>query len=129
MVLWSSWASSLANNRGGVADYLRTKLAESTITQLVQAIEFYKTQNGSYPDSLNTLKESLPENSMVFVHDPSDVQIGGEGREFHYELVDANHYYLLGVGADGQPYTNDDILPKIEIGPGGKIGLLIKPVK
>ena len=114
--------------RGGVYDDLRKKLAETTITQVVQAIEFYKTQNGNYPDSLKILKESLPENSMVFVNDPSDVQMGGEPRYFYYEVVDEYHYYLLGVGADGQPFTSDDILPKIELSSDSKVGLLIKPI-
>jgi hypothetical protein len=32
---------------------------------------------------------------------------------FYYELVDEAHYYLLGVGADGQPFTDDDLLPPL----------------
>ena len=112
--------------RGGVYDDLRAKLAESTLVQVVQAIEFYKTQNGNYPESLQILKESLPENSMVFVNDPTDIKVGGEPRYYYYELVDEGHYYLLGVGADGQPFTQDDILPKMQIGPNSKVGLLTK---
>jgi hypothetical protein len=112
--------------RGGVYDELRAKLADSTLTSLVQAIEFYKTQTGKYPGSLEELRKSLPENSMVFVFDPTDVRMGGKLRYFYYELVDNDHYYLLGVGPDGQPFTDDDILPKVEVGPGSKVGLLIK---
>ena len=111
--------------RGGVYDDLRVQLSKNTITSLVQAIEFYKTQNGQYPESLEVLRKSLPENSMVFVHDPTDVQMGGEPRYYHYELKDQNHYYLLGVGPDGQPYTSDDVLPNIEINQNSGIGLLI----
>lgn len=112
--------------RGGVYDDLRAKLGESTITSLMQAIEFYKTQNGQYPDSLETLRKSLPKNSMVFVYDPTDVKISGEPRYFYYELKDKDHYYLLGVGPDGQPFTNDDILPKVDVGPESRVGFLIK---
>jgi|SRR5208283_1405523 len=115
--------------RGGVYDALRVKLAESNLTQLVQAIEFYKTQNGQYPDSLKTLKESLPTNSMVFINDPTQITSKGESRYFYYELVDENHYYLLGVGPDGKPFTSDDILPKVEVGTNSKVGLLIKTKK
>ncbi|WP_288368469.1 type II secretion system protein GspG [uncultured Alcanivorax sp.] len=111
--------------RGGVYDDLRVQLSKNTITSLVQAIEFYKTQNGQYPESLEALRKSLPENSMVFVHDPTDVQMGGEPRYYHYELQDQDHYYLLGVGPDGQPYTNDDVLPNIEINQNSGVGLLI----
>lgn len=111
--------------RGGVYDDLRAQLSKSAITSLVQAIEFYKTQNAQYPDSLETLRKSLPENSMVFVFDPSHVQLGGEPRHYHYELKDPTHYYLLGVGPDEKPYTSDDVLPSIEIKPNSGIGLLI----
>jgi hypothetical protein len=113
--------------RGGIHDELRAKLAENIITSLVQAIEFYKIQNGKYPASLEALRSSLPKDSMVSIYDPTDVRIsGGKLRHFYYELADDDHYYLLGIGADGQPFTDDDILPKVEVGRGSKVGLLIK---
>lgn len=111
--------------KGGVYDDLRAQLSKSTITSLVQAIEFYKTQNGHYPESLDVLSKSLPENSMVFVFDPTHVQMGGEPRYYHYELKDESHYYLLGVGPDEKPYTSDDVLPDIEAKIDSGIGLLI----
>ena len=111
--------------KGGVYDDLRAQLSKSTITSLVQAIEFYKTQNGHYPESLDVLSKSLPENSMVFVFDPTHVQVGGEPRYYHYELKDESHYYLLGVGPDEKPYTSDDVLPDIEAKIDNGIGLLI----
>jgi hypothetical protein len=112
--------------RGGVYDDLRAKLSETTITSLVQSIEFYKTQNGKYPESLEVLQKSLPKNSMVFVFDPTDVKMGGKPRYYYYQLIDSEHYYLLGVGPDGQPFTADDVLPKIEVGAKSKVGLVIK---
>ncbi len=115
--------------RGGVYDDLRTKLSENTITTLVQAIEFYKTQNGEYPHSLKTLQESLSKDSMVFVFDPSDVKMEGQPRYYYYKLIDNEHYYLLGVGPDEQPFTADDVLPKVEVNPNSKVGLVIKNTK
>lgn len=56
---------------GGVYDDLRAKLSETTITSLVQATEFYKAQNGEYPESLEALRKSQPVNSMVFVLAPN----------------------------------------------------------
>jgi len=111
--------------RGGVYDDLRTQLSKSTITSLVQAIEFYKTQNGNYPESLEVLSNSLPENSMVFVFDPTHMQMSGEQRYYHYELEGDSHYYLLGIGLDGKPYTSDDVLPEIEVKENSGIGFLI----
>jgi hypothetical protein len=110
--------------RDGVYDELRSQLGEATLTSLVQAIEFYKVQNGEYPENLEILRESLPENSLVFIIDPTDVN-AGEQRYFHYALEGDSNYYLLGVGPDGVPYTSDDLVPHMEISPGSNIGLLI----
>ena len=111
--------------RGGIYDELRKKLAQSSITSLVQVVEFYKVENGEYPESLEVLRESLPKDSLTFVLDPTDIQIGEKSRNFYYRLVDDNHYHLLGVGVDGQPFTDDDILPNVKVGHDSKVGLLI----
>ncbi len=125
VILYSSLFYFGFMQRGGVYDELRGQLAESTLTTVVQAIEFYKTQNGHYPDSLATLQASLPENSMVFVFDPTHIEMGSDQRYYHYELQGDSNYYLLGVGVDGEPYTADDLLPSIELQPNSGIGLLV----
>lgn len=112
--------------RGGVYDDLRVKLAQSTLNSLVPSIEFYRTQNGKYPESLKILQDSLPKNGFVTVFDPSVVEFGGKPRYFFYERVGDDHYYLRGFGADGKPFTGDDIVPQIELQPGSKIGLLLE---
>ena len=126
VVLYSSLFYFAFMQRGGVYDGLRTQMAESSITTLVQTIEFYKIQNGHYPDSLETLMKSQPGNAMIFAFDPSEPGFARQPRYFYYELVDDNHYYLLGVGPDGKPFTSDDVLPKIKAGPDSKVGLLIR---
>jgi hypothetical protein len=112
--------------RGGVADEMRAKMAEGAILSLVQAIEFYKVQYGHYPESLAALRTSLPEQILEFAFDPTDARVSGRSRDFYYERIDDDHYYLLGVGVDGQPFTHDDLLPKVEVGPGSRVGLVIK---
>ena len=112
--------------RGGIYDDLRSDLAKTTITSLVQSIEFYKVQNGNYPESLEVLRKSLAKNAFVSIYDTTDVKLAGQPRLFYYEIVDSNHYYLLGVGSDGQPFTQDDLIPEVNVGPESKIGLLIK---
>jgi hypothetical protein len=126
VVLYSALFHYGFSQRSGVFDNLRTKLAETTITSLVQSIEFYKVQHGAYPDSLETLRKSLPENSPVFIFDPTAVHTGGQPRLYYYELIDADHYYLLGVGPDGRPFTSDDILPQVVVGPESKSGFVRK---
>jgi hypothetical protein len=112
--------------RGGLYDDLRTKLAQSSLSSVVQAVEFYRFQHGSYPESLKALQESLPKDSMVLVFDPTDVKFSGKPKYFYYERVGADHYYLRGVGPDGLPFTSDDVLPQIRFTPGSKLGLLIE---
>jgi hypothetical protein len=111
--------------RGGIYDELRTRSAQINLNTLVEAVEFYRVQHGSYPASLDALQASLPKISMVFINDPTDVRFGSEPRHFYYQTVGTNHYYLRGVGSDGVPFTPDDILPEVELTPGSKLGLLI----
>jgi hypothetical protein len=112
-------------HRGGIYDELRGTLAQSMLDSLVQSVEFYRVQNGSYPESLKVLQESLPKDSFTSTFDPTEVKFG-QPRQFFYERVGADHYYLRGVGADGQPFTTDDIVPRISSTPKSKLGLLIE---
>jgi hypothetical protein len=125
-VLYGAFYYFAVIQRGGIYDDLRAKLAETTITSAVQAIEFYRVQNGRYPESLEVLRKSLPESTSMIVFDPTDATQSGRTRYYYYELIDADHYYLLGVGADGRPFTQDDLLPKVEVGAQSKVGLVIK---
>ena len=98
---------------GGVYDDLRSDLAKSQLTNVVKEIEFYKIQNGSYPESLEVLQNSLPENSMVFLYDPA--QVSTDGKFYYYKLINESSYHVRSYGRDGLINTSDDILPsKIE---------------
>jgi hypothetical protein len=112
--------------RGGVYDDLRARLGQSCINSLVPAIEFYRVQNGNYPESLEALQKSLPKDGLVFVFDPSVTGFGTQPRYFFYERVGNDHYYLRGLGTDGTPFTTDDIVPQIPTAAGSKLGLLVQ---
>ena len=112
--------------RGGVYDEIRARLAQSSINELVPQIEFYKMQNGKYPESLKVLQESLPKGSFISVYDPRVVKFGEEPKYFFYERVGDDHYYLRGLGPDGKPFTADDIVPQISPASAGKVGLLLE---
>jgi hypothetical protein len=110
---------------GGIYDRLRGQIAQQQLYTLVQAVEFYRLQYGSYPDSLEQLQATLPKQSLVITFDPTGFRLGSLPRRFYYQRVGTDHYYLRGVGADGHPFTADDILPDITIAPNSQIGLLL----
>lgn len=107
--------------RGGVYDELRVRLAQTQLATLVQSIEFYKLQHGAHPESLPALQAAQPD-TPLFIYAPADTR-ADTPRLFHYERADAEHYHLRSVGADNVPFTADDILPPTDTA-GGKIGLL-----
>jgi hypothetical protein len=111
---------------GGAYEKLRVRLAQTSINSLVPLIEFYKIQNGRYPESLKVLQEALPKESFVLVFDPTIIEVGEKQRYFYYEPVGDDHYYLRGLGPDGKPFTGDDIVPHVSSAPSSKIGLLFE---
>jgi hypothetical protein len=114
--------------RGGIYDQLRTTMAQTSLNSLIKSIEFYRVTNGEYPNSLDDLKQSLPKGSIeaAFLIDPRLTVIKGGTQYFYYKKVDANHYYLRGVGADGSPFSPGALIPQApESGAG--IGLLTAP--
>jgi hypothetical protein len=110
---------------GGIYDRLRAQLAQQQLYTLVQAVEFYRLQYGTYPDSLEQLQATLPTQSLITTFDTTGFRLGSPPRRFYYQRVGTDHYYLRGVGADGQPFTADDIVPDITVAPNSKIGLLL----
>ncbi|MCY6380066.1 type II secretion system protein GspG [Hoeflea prorocentri] len=113
--------------RGGVYDKLRSEAARAQLTSLVSAIEFYKLENGAYPATLIELAASLPDNSMVFVYDPTDISTGDNRRRFYYRVLENGKYHLRSVGLDGKLFTEDDILPDIELKKDSRIGVQLQP--
>jgi len=114
-------------HRGGVYDELRGKLAQQQLGQLVQSIEFYKVAKGDYPVSLQQLQKTVGNKTTIFIHDPTDLNFTTGPRNFYYERVGTDRYYLRSVGPDGQPFTADDIVPQVNDALLPKLGLLIVP--
>ena len=67
-------------------------------------IEYYKTQNQTYPDSLNYLKEYDEFSSFIDLP---------KGNEFFYQKVSDSTYYFFGIGKDEKPFTEDDLYPSL----------------
>lgn len=107
---------------------MKQMLARQELAAAVEAVEFHKVQTGHYPEALTDLRDSQPRDAMPFIFDPSRMSpfTSTPPGMFYYERIDADHYYLLGVGADDKPFTTDDIVPTIDIKPGSHVGLTIK---
>jgi len=88
---------------------IRNKEAKAQLTDAVQAIESYKVQNGHYPATLEILQRSLPANSLVFLHDAT--QVSTQGKLYYYKVIDDNSYHIRSYGRDGIINTADDVLP------------------
>ena len=85
----------------------KEKLAQVRLNSLIAEIEYYKEQNGNYPDSLSQVKV---ERELLFIIDPtskSDVHY------YNYKNFGEN-YLLFSSGSDQLKNTSDDIYPKIK---------------
>lgn len=124
VTLYSALGYFGAFQRGGVFDDLREQGAHSSIGYLMVSIEGYQAMHGSYPESLEALAKGLPSGTLLFINDPMAGSRLGEHPRFFYERADEDHYYLLGVGMDGIPFTDDDILPGTSVQSERKSGLI-----
>jgi hypothetical protein len=114
--------------RGGEFDELRRSGATLMLTELVRRIEYYRNAKGQYPGTLLELEDFLGNTSSVTVYDLMTQQAlsSREKTLFFFQLTDnKSHYYLLGIGTDGKPFTADDVLPDLPEQERTKTGLLL----
>ena len=85
------------------------KHAQMQLNTLVKHVEYYKLENGTYPDSLQQLEN---ENEFVFIFDPTQPMKKGENRYYNYKNL-GDKYLLFSSGKDGISNTEDDIFPEV----------------
>jgi hypothetical protein len=114
--------------RGGMFDELRGQMSGQMLVSVVKEIEFYKVQNGEYPRNLKDVEPKGKPQGFVSIYDPSQMRLGDQKpKPFHYALVNGGtNYHLLSVGADGVPYTEDDVHPVLDQSQMKSIGY-VKP--
>ena len=84
--------------------------AQMQLNSLIKHVEFYKLENGQYPDSLQQLKN---ENEFIFITDPTKSSQNIEDDDYNYKNL-GNHYLLYSTGTDAISNTNDDIYPEVK---------------
>jgi hypothetical protein len=94
-------------------------ISQMQLNSLVKEIEFYKLENGVYPDSLQQLGLK---DSFTNIDDP--LLSGKKNDTYNYHRI-GNKYTLFSSGPDQIPNTADDIYPSIKIDTS-KIGLIIR---
>jgi len=92
------------------------KISQIQLNSLVKEIEFYKIQNGAYPDSLEQLDIK---DSFTNITDPL---LNGKKQDKYFYHRIGNKYTLFSSGVDATSNTADDIYPTIDT---SKIGLII----
>jgi hypothetical protein len=96
-------------------------VSQQFLNNLVKNIEFYKTINGAYPDSLEQL---IKNNEMTYINDPLLFRRPGtKNTKFNYKKI-GSKYTLFSSGLDRIPNTPDDIYPNISISDSSKFGLI-----
>jgi hypothetical protein len=90
--------------------------AIGAMTSLVRDIEYYKLQQGHYPESMAALRGSLRVGETAFFLDISgSLNTDGEQGTLYYEVTNGGeHYLLFSVGQDAEPFTQDDIFPIVD---------------
>jgi hypothetical protein len=104
------------------------KANELNLARLVNRIEAYRVNHGSYPGSLADLLGPNDPKEQIFDlpamrSDLKDILY------YVYELQpDGQTYYLFSRGFDRQPYTADDIFPKLTPSQAATVGYRERPL-
>jgi hypothetical protein len=89
---------------------VRRELVGIQLAVLVESLEAHRVEHGAYPEKLTDLARSGTGGIL-------DVSggISTSRKPFQYEVMpDGEHYGLFAVGADGEPRTDDDIVPQLD---------------
>lgn len=95
-------------------------ISQMQINSLLKTIEFYKLQNGQYPDSLQQL---LNDDNFAPIKDAIQLDKNRHNTYFNYEKL-GDKYLLFSSGQDGIPNTADDLHPVFSSKDSSKIGLI-----
>lgn len=109
IVIVSIWGYHTFVDRSGFYE-AGTTASNERLVMLIESIEFYKQNNGSYPDNLDLI--NFP-SGLYTDMDPLQALAKNANKKFRY-IKDGDVYYLFSAGVDGIDYTQDDLLPNTE---------------
>ncbi len=84
-------------------DTVNAFVTRESFKTIILALELYKKEFGEYPKTLDELlrRKGITDRSII-----EDAW----GREYYYVRL-KNGYKIFSLGADGKPFTKDDIYP------------------
>lgn len=82
--------------------------AQIQLNGLIKNIEYYRIQNGKYPENLKELENPK---EFVFTHDPTQSELKND--YYNYKNLGKN-YILFSSGSDQIQNTKDDIYPETQ---------------
>lgn len=98
---------------GRFYENLSYKFVQSDLNALVHCVERYRVKFNKYPHDLNDL-EKLGNVRFSKEDHSQRYRNNSTSKYLYYRYFESeDKYYLLGVGYDGIPLTEDDILPEI----------------
>jgi len=103
--------------KDGVYDDLRSKMvSEQNLPNTINAIEAYKVRFGKYPDTIEDIKK-ISNDPFVIIDQMQMIKKALESNRdndtYFYYQNNGETYYVFSKGVDGQPFTEDDIFPKL----------------
>lgn len=92
---------------------LRRRMVAIELGRVVEAVDAHKAEHGRYPSRLEAIVALPKLRRPVSIFDQS-AGISFNPKPFQYIVTpDGEHFGLFAVGADGEPWTEDDILPEL----------------
>jgi len=102
---------------------MNKQMSKGQLNTVFKSVEFYKLQNGHYPDSLQQVEDIR---GYVWITDPlSNKGLRSKAVNFYYQKM-GDRYWLFSVGEDGEPFTADDIYPTMNPADSTKFGLRLR---
>jgi len=100
----------------------RTSFIEEDLFETIRALEYLKLTRGEYPVYLVDLEQALGDLGLATDSSaPWSDRDRFHGR-FYYTRLAEGGYHLRARGADSEPFTEDDVVPRMPDSDLGRIG-------
>ena len=86
------------------------EFSQKNLKQCVKVIEYFKMENGIYPDNLEQLEDSITNFTDIY----RSLDTKNHRNPFVQYILKGDFYSIFSVGPDKKPHTLDDIYPEVD---------------